>query len=175
MDDFRSTRLTFDKEQFVPRETRDRLDRLPNHVTVRDRDVEIDYDVEERDGQRRGVARLRLPEKIARSLTEAEVPTLDRPIRYVVLRGQRGAVRADSLDELQERLAQPWSPDEIDESADDRAMVSQAERDVRRIAGEFRRHRRGGPQRHGARHGPRRGGGGGGGGRCDGRRRRRGR
>jgi hypothetical protein len=85
-----------------------------------------------------------LPEKIARTLTEQEVPELDRPVRFVVLRGQRGAVRSDSLEDLQERLAQPYSPDEVEESADDRAMLSSAEREVRQIAGEFRRHRRGG-------------------------------
>jgi hypothetical protein len=147
MDDFKSARFSVDMERFVPRETRERLEQLPSYVTVRDREVEIDYDVEERDGQRGGVARLRLPEKIARSLTEAEIPRLDRPVRFVVLRGQRGAVRADDLNELQERLAQPWSPDEVQESADDRAMLSHAEREVKRIAGEFRRHRRGGDHR----------------------------
>jgi len=150
MEDFKSARLSVEKEKFVPKDIRERLERLPSHVMVRDRDVEIDYDVEERDGQRRGVARLRLPEKIARSLTEAEIPRLDRPVRFVVLRGQRGAVRADDLDELQERLAQPWSPDEVVESADDRAMLSHAEREVKRIAGEFRKHRRGGRGGHGA-------------------------
>jgi hypothetical protein len=34
-------------------------------------------------------------------------------------------------------------------------MLSHAESEVRRIAGEFRRHQRGGDHRHGARHGPR--------------------
>lgn len=172
MDDFKSVRLSVDRERFVPRETREKLERLPAFVTVRDRDVEIDYDVEERDGQRRGVARLRLPEKIARTLTEAEIPRLDRPVRFVVLRGQRGAVRADDLDDLQERLAQPWSPDEVVESAEDRAMLSHAEREVKRIAGEFRRHRRGGD--HGKGRGPRRPGAGRHG-KPDPRRRRRGR
>jgi hypothetical protein len=32
----------------------------------------------------------------------------------------------------------------VEESADDRAMLSSAEREVRQIAGEFRRHRGGG-------------------------------
>jgi hypothetical protein len=172
MDDFKSARLVVDRERFVPPEIREKLQRLPSFVTVRDRDVEIDYDVEDRDGQLRGVARLRLPEKIARSLTEAEIPQLDRPVRFVVLRGQRGAVRADDLDDLQERLAQPWSPDEVEESADDRAMQSHAEREVKRIAGEFRRHRRDGD--HGRGRGPRRPGAGRQG-KSDPRRRRRGR
>ena len=167
MDEFRSARLRIDKQEFVPRDVQERLANLPTQVTIRDRDIDIDYDVEERDGDRRAVARLRLPEKIARTLTELEIPRLDRPIRFVVLRGQRGAVRADTLEDLQERLAQPWSPDEVEESSDDRAMLSKAERDVREIASEFRRHRRGGGQRQGARHGAH--------GRPHGRRRRRGR
>ncbi len=163
MDDFRSARLAVDVDKFVPLDVRERLERLPNQVTIRDREVEIDYDVEDRDGERRGVVRLRLPEKIARTLTDAEIPDLDRPVRFVVLRGQRGAVRAETLDELQERLKQPWSPDEVEETQDDRSMLSHAESEVRRIAGEFRRHRRGGDHRHGARRGSRGGSGGRGG------------
>ena len=155
MDDFRSARLAVDVDKFVPLDVRERLERLPNQVTIRDRGVEIDYDVEDRDGERRGVVRLRLPEKIARTLTDAEIPELDRPVRFVVLRGQRGAVRAETLDELQERLQQPWSPDEVEETQDDRSMLSHAESEVRRIAGEFRRHRRGSDHRHGARRGSR--------------------
>ena len=158
-DEFKSARLDIDRDALVPRETRERLDRLPSHVAIRDREVDVDYDVEERDGKRLGVARLRLPEKIARNLTEEEIPRLDRPVRFVVLRGQRGAVRSDSLEDLQNRLAQPWSPDEVEESADERAMLSSAEREVRQIASEFRRHRQGGDRpRHkggGSNRGPR--------------------
>ncbi|HEY3113090.1 MAG TPA: DEAD/DEAH box helicase [Gemmatimonadaceae bacterium] len=157
MGDFRSARLLVDKERFVPRAVRERLERLPSHVTIRDRDVEIDYDVEDRDGKHRGVARLRLPEKIARTLTEAEIPKLDRPVRFVVLRGQRGAVRADTLDDLQKQLAQPWSPDEVEESPEDQAMLSPAEREVREIAAEFRRHRSGRDHRNRAPQGSHRG------------------
>ena len=155
MDEFRAARLVVDKTRFIPREVRERIQNLPTQVQIRDREVEIDYDVEERDGERRGVARLRLPEKIARTLSEGEIPRLDRPVRFVVLRGQRGAVRADTLRELQDLLAQPWSPDEVEESADDRAMQSHAEREVRRIADEFRRHRSD-DSRHRGRHGARR-------------------
>jgi ATP-dependent helicase HrpA len=157
MDEFRSARLSIDTNGFVPSDVREQLDRLPRQVAIRDREIDIDYDVEERDGERRGVARLRLPEKIARSLTAAEIPELDRPVRFVVLRGQRGAVRADTLEDLQERLAQPWSPDEVQETQDDRSMLSHAESEVRRIAGEFRQHRRTGGHGHGPRHGPRAG------------------
>ena len=166
-EEFKAARMNVDRDRFVLPSVRDRLQRLPGQVMIRDRDVDIDYDVEERDGKRFGVARLRLPEKIARTLTEREIPELDRPVRFVVLRGQRGAVRSDSLDDLQERLAQPYSPDEVEESADDRAMLSSAEREVRQIAGEFRRHRHSGRKGGRGRAAP--------GGRSDFKRRRRGR
>ena len=80
---------------------------------MRDREVEIDYDVEETDGRPIGVARLRLPEKVARTLTEGELPALDRPVRFVVARGQRGSVRARTLDELQALLDAPWTDEEV--------------------------------------------------------------
>jgi hypothetical protein len=64
--------------------------------------VDIEYDVEDPDGQPFGIARLRLPEKLARSMNDAEVPELDRPVRFVVIRGQRGAVRANTLGEQHE-------------------------------------------------------------------------
>jgi hypothetical protein len=38
---------------------------------------------------------------------------LDRPLRFVVARGQRGSVRASTLDELQTRLDAPWTEEEI--------------------------------------------------------------
>lgn len=149
MEEFKQAHLGIDRERFIPRDVRERIARLPDSVPIRDREIEIDYDVEERDGARLGVARLRLPEKIARTLSEEEVPTLDRPVRFVVLRGQRGAVRSDTLEDLQERLAEPWSPDEVQETAEEEELLSAAERDVRRIAGEFRRGRQGGNHQRG--------------------------
>src|SRR3954454_22389921 len=70
---FKSTDLDLSAalEALSPRAARARYDALPTRTTVRDREVDIDYDVEEVDGQPIGVARLRLPEKIARTLTEA--------------------------------------------------------------------------------------------------------
>jgi hypothetical protein len=50
---------------------------------------------------------------VARTLTESEVPTLDRPVRFVVYRGQRGQVRAKTLDELQTLLDAPWTDEEV--------------------------------------------------------------
>jgi hypothetical protein len=147
LQDFRAAPLRLDLDALVPNEERERWMALPGYVEIRGKPVEIHYDVEERDdGTSLGVARLRLPEKLARTIVEAELPTLDRPLRFVVTRGQRGAVRADTLDELQEILERPWSPDEADER-DERAPSLRSGRE-RHVAG---RH---GP-REGARHGPR--------------------
>ena len=92
LDALRATPLHLDLDALVPPDVRARYLALPGTVTVRDREVEIDYDVEERNGTRAGVARLRLPEKLARTLSEDELPVLDREVRFIVPRGQRGSV-----------------------------------------------------------------------------------
>jgi hypothetical protein len=45
-------------------------------------------------------------------MVQEEVPSLDRPVRFVVPRGQRGSVRADTLDDLQHKLDLPFTDDE---------------------------------------------------------------
>ena len=114
LEDFRATDLSIDADAIVPREERERYLALPGSVEVRGREVEIHYDVE---GDSVGVARLKLPEKIARTLTEQELPVLDRPLRFAVMRGQRGSVRASTLPELQELLDEPWTPHELMEDS----------------------------------------------------------
>ncbi|MDB4887128.1 MAG: helicase, family [Gemmatimonadetes bacterium] len=118
-------------ERLSPRAERRKYDDLPTRTTVRDREVEIDYDVEEVDGRPVGVARLRLPEKVARSLTAGEVPVLDRPVRFVVARGQRGSVRARTVDELQTLLDAPWTEEEIARFNRKRDEQREANRQVR--------------------------------------------
>lgn len=113
---FRDARLTVRADDFVQVEQRKQLWALPSTVLVRAREVELAYDVEEATSgegapQLIGVARLLLPERLARTLTEDELPALDRPLRFVVARGQRGALRADTLEALQEKLEGPWTPD----------------------------------------------------------------
>ena len=130
MEGFRSADLSIDADAFVPRAVRERYMSLPDAVTIRDRDVDIQYDVEESAlGQPAGIARLRLPEKIARTLVESEVPKLDRPVRFVVTRGQRGAVRASTLDELQELLDRPWTEEEVAELHRPRGKEHRGRRD----------------------------------------------
>ncbi len=123
---------------------------LPSEVELRGKPVPIDYDVEERDGSSLGVARLRLPEKIARTLSEAELPVLDRPIRFIVTRGPRGAVRAGTLQELQELLDRPWTDRELEDLArarEERRERTGAERRGRRTRGAAKdlKRGRGGP------------------------------
>ena len=109
---YESAPLRLELDGLVPPATRAQLDALPDHVTLRGMRVDVQYDVEERDGKSLGVARLRLPEKMARNLVQEELPPFDRPYRFIVLRGARGAVRADSLEELQEMLDRPYAPGE---------------------------------------------------------------
>jgi hypothetical protein len=115
MTEFRHARVHVDPDAFVPREVRERYAALPSTARVRDRDVEIHYDVEETPEGNVGVARLRLPEKVARTLSESELPVLDRPLRFIVTRGARGAARAKTLEELQDELDRPFTDKEIAE------------------------------------------------------------
>ena len=115
INDFRHTTVRLDPDEFVPRDVRERYAALPSSATVRDREIEIHYDVEETPDGLEGVARLRLPEKLARTLTDQELPKLDRPLRFIVTRGARGAARAKTLEELQEELDRPFTEKEIAE------------------------------------------------------------
>jgi hypothetical protein len=129
--DFRRARLGIDAETILPRRERDKYMVLPEQVEIRGREIPLRYDVEETPDGPRGVVRLTLPEKIARTLSEAELPVLDRPLRFVVPRGQRGAARADTLEALREELDRPFTDAEIAEL--DRAATRRREgKDERR-------------------------------------------
>ena len=124
MREFRGAPVTLSLETLVDDDVRERLLALPTAVEIRGKWIDLDYDLETADGDgsaaaggaKRGtvlpVARLRLPEKMARTLVDEELPELDRPLRFVVTRGPRGAVRASTLRELQELLDRPWSAGE---------------------------------------------------------------
>ena len=130
---FKQAPITIDAEAIVPAATRERYAALPSSARVRDRDVEIHYDVEENaEGAPFGVARLRLPEKLARTLAEEELPVLDRPLRFIVTRGARGAARAGSLSELQEELERPFTEEEIAELERSDDLRRQERRDRKR-------------------------------------------
>lgn len=139
----RSLPMRLEARDFITSEQWNAARELPGAAEIRDRAVALEYDVEEADGSTFGVVRIRIPEKLARTITEEEIPEFDRPVRFVVPRGQRGSVRASSLGELHEKLDAPFTDDEIErqrrptrEETDSRNR----ERDTRRAAGEFRRH-----------------------------------
>ncbi len=147
VDELEHANLRLELDTLVPREEQERWLALPGAVVVRDREIPIEYDVEELpDGTRQGVARLRLTEKIARTLVDEELPELDRPLRFVVPRGQRGAARGATLQEVQDALDEPWSADEIARLERER----DAERAQRRD-GKGRRGGRGGRGEQGGR------------------------
>jgi hypothetical protein len=149
LDEFRAADLTLDLSGRVNESDRARWMALPSEVAVRDREVDIEYDVEEPPGGPPvAVARLRLPEKVARTLHESELPKLDRPLRFIVTRGQRGAARGNTLEELQEVLERPWTDHEIA-----RESARPSRRDERRE--RVKKHDRGG--KHGRKGGGRRG------------------
>jgi hypothetical protein len=138
---WRASRLDVDFGVLVSREERDRWMSLPGAVEIRDRAVPIEYDVEtDESGRTAGVARLRLPEKMARTLVAEELPVLDRPLRFVVHRGARGAVRAATLDALQVALDEPYTDDERRGTRD--AGRNRTDRPRRKGTGVWRGRRR---------------------------------
>ena len=160
---FRHTPVRVNADDIVPREVIERYAALPSTVDVRGKQVEIHYDVEEVPEGHRAVARLRLPEKIARTLTEQELPALDRPLRFIVTRGARGAARGATLDELQAELDRPFTDREIADLEQDHEQrrrdrhERKRDRRVRETGGELKEHRK--PPQESADGRPSRGGG----------------
>ena len=100
-DDFVNTRLVLDVDAVIPQTVRHELDALPASIHLYGDRVPVDYEVE----QGAGVIRLRLKEGQARRLQPRDLPPLDRPVRFTVLRGKREAVRADTLEDLRRQLS----------------------------------------------------------------------
>jgi len=147
--------LKLDRRTFVSDAQLAEARALPGAVELRDRTVAMDYDVEETDTGLLGVVRLKVPEKLARTLVEEEIPVLDRPVRFVVPRGQRGSVRASTILELQQKLDMPFTEEEQARAAPpsrDEQDARRRERGTRDVRGEFQRHgKRGGPGGSGGR------------------------
>jgi len=101
LEQFMSTPMGLDVEALVSKEAIARLDSLPGSAAVFGDRVPLDYEIE----NGKGVARIRLRMGQARRLQAKDVPALDRPLRFTVLRGRRPAIRADTLEELHHQLA----------------------------------------------------------------------
>ncbi len=85
----------------MPPDARAPLDELPASVHVLGDRIPLLYEVEPTGG----VVRLRLKEGQARRVRPQDLPALDRPVRFTVLRGRGEAVRADGLEDLRRQLA----------------------------------------------------------------------
>jgi hypothetical protein len=99
-EEFLTTRLALDPAELVDPDTRHRLDALPSSVALRGDRVAIQYSIERGEG----VARLRLREGKARRLRPGDIPPLDRPLRFTVVRGSQEIANAASPAELEEAL-----------------------------------------------------------------------
>jgi hypothetical protein len=101
--DFEARRLELDPADHLDLATRVRLDRLPATVHLLGDATAVEYAIERGEG----IARLRLREGQARRLTEDQVPALDRPVRYLVVRGGEAPIEAESLATLGALLRKP--------------------------------------------------------------------
>jgi ATP-dependent helicase HrpA len=105
-DDFQAADLTLSVDEFVPAERRRPLEALPSSVRVAGEECRVDYEIE--GGV--GIARIRLKERPARALSAHDLPRLDRPVAFTVMRGKRAALRAASLEELRRLLSAGTRP-----------------------------------------------------------------
>ena len=87
-------------DTLIPPDVRRSLDNLPSSAHVLGDRIPLVYQLE----GGKPVALLRMREGQARRLRRRDLPCLDRPLHFSVLRGRREIVRATSLDELQARL-----------------------------------------------------------------------
>jgi ATP-dependent helicase HrpA len=101
--EFMDMDLSLDADEWVPAGERKRWMSLPGTVEIRGEEYPLDYYVEEGVG----LVRARLPEKALWHIEETDIPTLDRPLHWTVLRGKREAIRAATLAEAKELASRP--------------------------------------------------------------------
>jgi ATP-dependent RNA helicase HrpA len=97
---FLGARVDLDSGSLVSPAERDRLLALPSSARLLGDTVPLEYEI----GPDGPAVRLRLREGQARRLRPEDLPPVDRPLRFAVIRGNRPAVHADTLAELGQRL-----------------------------------------------------------------------
>jgi ATP-dependent helicase HrpA len=97
---FLGTRLRLEPGELVDEARRTALQALPSAVRVKGDTVALEYDVEGSEG----IVRLRLREGQARRLEPADLPVVDRPLRFEVGRGGHPPIRASTLPGLKAEL-----------------------------------------------------------------------
>jgi len=101
LDDFQRADLTLPLDSVVDAAATKPYEALPSYVDVGGERCALDYEIE--NGQ--AVVRVRMKEALARRLSSHEVPVLDRPVAFTVMRGKHAALRAGSLQELRRQLS----------------------------------------------------------------------
>jgi len=101
-DEFVARRLMLDPDHIIPADVRARLDALPSSLHLYGDRVPLDYDIE----QGGGIVRLRLKEGQARRLRLEDLPIVDRPLRFTVIRGKRPAIQATSIEDMRRQLTE---------------------------------------------------------------------
>jgi len=99
---FLGTAVDLDPAAAIPHAERARLLALPDRVRLFGDTLALHYEV----GAAGGVVRLHLREGQARRLREEDLPRLDRPLRFAVVRGSRPSIEADTLEALADGLEQ---------------------------------------------------------------------
>ncbi|UCG86226.1 MAG: DEAD/DEAH box helicase [Gemmatimonadota bacterium] len=103
--DFLEVDLELDIDRVLAAEDRGRLDELPASAHVLGDRVPLSYELE----GGKPIVYIKLRERQAQRLRQRDLPALDRPIRFIVHRGRREILRADSLHQLRDRLRLLWS------------------------------------------------------------------
>ncbi|HEX9053516.1 MAG TPA: helicase-related protein [Gemmatimonadales bacterium] len=97
---FLGARLRLEPAELVEEPTRAALSELPSAARVKGDTVALEYDMEGADP----IVRLRLREGQARRLDVRDLPALDRPLRFEVVRGNQPPVRSGTLAGLKAEL-----------------------------------------------------------------------
>lgn len=99
-DDFLKSKVRIDEDSLLESTERAYLDALPATARVGGWAVPIEYDVE--NGV--GIARLVFKQPQLSRLRAKDIPSLDRPLRFKVLRGSRKAILGRTLAEVRSKL-----------------------------------------------------------------------
>jgi ATP-dependent helicase HrpA len=119
--EFQERDLRIDLDELVPAAERRRWLSLPDTIELDGEEYPLDYALE---GDT-PIVRARVPAKLIPRLTEEDLPELDRPLHWTVVRGKRQAVRATSLEEA---LAILEGRAEAEDEADEERPVRRGRR-----------------------------------------------
>ena len=101
--EFLETDLRVNADDLIPPEERARWASLPDTITLVGDEYPLDYAFE---GDT-PVVRARIPAKLLPQISERDLPDLDRPLHWTVVRGKKDAVRAATLSEARALMDAP--------------------------------------------------------------------